>query len=178
MSRVLELSPQEIGTYFGVMRGVAGLVGALSAGLIVSALIRKHPLWQIWAPTAMAFLLLPSDAAFLLFTHPLAWQAALAFSAFLVAAIVATGYLLYINIAPVRMRATATALYLLVASLTGLTLGPLIVGVLNDYLVGQYGDVAIRYSMLIASCSSVLCGLSLLMASRTWRQDMERALDR
>ncbi|MBL8552115.1 MAG: MFS transporter [Hyphomonadaceae bacterium] len=178
MTRVLDLGPQEIGHYFGAMRGLAGLAGALVAGALVAMLIKKHPLWQVWAPMLMALILFPSDAVFLFSTDPLVWQAALAFSAFLVAAIVATGYLLYVNIAPARMRATATALYLLVASLTGLTAGPLIVGVLNDLLVAQYGDAAIRYSMLAASFSSVLYALVLLLAARTWRRDMERALDR
>jgi MFS family permease len=178
LARVHELGPQEIGEVFGAMRGAAGLAGALTAGAIVSALTRRHPLWQVWAPALMALLLFPSDAAFLLLPGGLGSTLALAFSAFLAAAIVAASYVLYVNIAPAQMRATATALYLLVASLTGLTLGPLIVGLLNDHLAAQFGPAAIRYSMLMASFASVLCGLAILLAGRTWRGDVARAQDR
>lgn len=178
LARVHALGPQEIGEIFGAMRGAAGLIGALTAGLIVSALIRRHPLWQVWAPALMALLLFPSDAAFLFLPDGLGWTMALASSAFLAAAIVAASYVLYVNVSPVRMRATATALYLLIASLTGLTLGPLIVGLLNDHLAAQFGPAAIRYSMLVASFSSVLCGVAILLAGRTWRRDMARAQDR
>lgn len=178
LARVHDLGPQEIGQFFGAMRGVAGLVGALTAGVIVNALIRRHPLWQIWAPALMALLLFPSDAAFLFLPDGLGWKIALAFSAFLTAAIVAVSYVLYVSIVPARMRATATALYFLIASLTGLTFGPLIVGLLNDHIAAQLGPAAIRYSMLIASFSSALCGIAILLAGRTWRRDVALVQDR
>jgi hypothetical protein len=66
----------------------------------------------------------------------------------------------------------------LVASLTGLSFGPLIVGLINDHIAAQFGPAAIRYSMLIASFSSSLCGIAILLAGRTWRRDVALAQDR
>ncbi len=175
LARVHGLDPLAIGQYFGSLRGVAGLAGATSAGVLINLLIKRNPNWQTWAPALMALLLFPADAAFLLAPGPWAWRAGLFASAFLAAAIVAASYGLYVPLAASRTRALATALYLLAATLIGQTTGPLLVGLLNDGLSGDLGVGAIRWSMLTASSATMLSAVAVMLAGRTWRRDVDQA---
>jgi ABC-type uncharacterized transport system permease subunit len=103
------------------------------------------------------------------------WKIGLSGSAFLSGAAVASSYVLYVNVVKPRLRATAASFYFVVASLLGLMLAPLLVGALSDLLTGSFGTGAIAYSMVIASFSTVPCGILILIAGRTWAQDVLRA---
>jgi MFS family permease len=175
LTRVRGLTPAGIGVYFGTMRGTVGLVSALSAGLLVNALAKRNELWRVWVPACAELLLFPVDALFLLADSPLGWQVGLALDAMLNAIIVATSYTLVAAVARARMRATSTAIYLIVCSLVGLAGGPALVGVLNDWFGVSFGDAVIRYSMLVAAFTAIAAGLVTLVASRYWQQDLARS---
>ena len=173
--RIHHLSAQGIGTYFGTLRGIAGLLGALLAGYIVNRLARRGEIWRVWVPAAAFFLLFPADALFLLGSAPLAWQSGLMFDAVLNSVQIATTYTLFVSVARSDMRAVAAALYFLVCTLVGLACGPAIVGALNDVLKSELGETAIRYSMLLTAVSAAGAGLVTLIAGRYWLADVKRA---
>ena len=75
----------------------------------------------------------------------------------------------------VRMRATASALTLLVGSMVGGTLGPLLVGVFADVLEPHVGRHAVRYALLGFSVFTAWSALHFWKASRTLSPDLERA---
>jgi MFS family permease len=175
LSRIHHLDPQQIGQYFGSLRGITGLIGALMAGVLVNALVRRHHMWQIWAPAGFAMLVFVSDAIFLLAPGEIGWKIGLSGSAFLSGATVASSYVLYVNVVKPRLRATAASFYFVVASLLGLMLAPLLVGSVTDLLAGALGIAAISYSMIIASFATVPCGILILIAGRTWAADVVRA---
>ena len=175
LDRVHELGPQEIGFYFGTLRGAAGLLGALLAGVVVGAMVRKDATWQIRAPIVVAALPFLSDALFLLARDPLLWQAGLALTALFTAVAIALSYPLYVNIAPPHLRAQAAAFYFLVASLMGIILGPFSVGALTDLLADRAGEQAITWAMLIASSSALVSALLLLLAKSSWIADARLA---
>lgn len=175
LERVHGLGPQDVGFYFGTVRGVAGLIGAFAAAVIVGALVRRDMAWQIRAPIIIGLLPFAGDALFLFGGEPLLWQAGLAFTALTTAMAIALSYTLYVNVAPPRLRAQAAAFYFLVASLMGFILGPFIVGALSDFLAPTYGASSIAWAMLAASSTAVISAGLLLLASRTWLEDVRRA---
>ena len=175
LQRIHHLDPQQVGQYFGSMRGIAGLIGSLIAGVLVNVLVKRRHMWQIWAPAGFAILVFLSDAVFLLAPGEIGWKIGLSGSAFLSGATVASSYVLYVNVVKPRLRATAASFYFVVASLLGLMLAPLVVGALNDLLAGAFEIAAIRYSMVIVSFATVPCGLLILIAGRTWPEDVARA---
>lgn len=175
LDRVHGLGPQDIGVYFGTLRGVAGLFGALAAAVIVGALVRRDIRWQIRAAIVVAVLPFLSDVAFLFGGDPWLWQGGLAGSALFTQFAVAVSYPLYVNVAPGNLRATASAFYFLVASLMGFILGPFSVGALNDLFAAEMGERAIALSMAIASSAALVSALLLVLASKTWVRDAERA---
>ena len=76
---------------------------------------------------------------------------------------------------------TASALALLVMNLIGLGLGPTVVGILNDALEPSFGQLAVRYSLLIVAVVSLWGGLHNYLAARALPRDLratEHALER
>jgi MFS family permease len=65
------------------------------------------------------------------------------------------------HLVPQRMRATASASFLLINNLVGLGLGPLLIGRLSDALKHSYGAEALRYAAV--GCTSFYLLAALLM---------------
>ena len=72
------------------------------------------------------------------------------------------------TLSPVHMRAVSSAIKMLCINLIGLGLGPLLVGVLSDFLSPRYGEealsVALAYFTLVGLWGSLhfwLCGRAL-----------------
>lgn len=178
LDRVHHLGPEQVGFYFGTLRGAAGLIGAFAAAVIVGALVKRDVAWQIRAAVIIALFPFVGDALFLLSPSSIGWQAGLAVTALSTAMGIAISYTLYVNVVPARLRAQAAAFYFLVASLMGFVLGPFIVGAVSDTLAASAGansaGRAIRWAMLAASSSQLVCVVLLALAARTWVADMRR----
>jgi len=73
---------------------------------------------------------------------------------------------------PVRMRALSASIQFLILNLLGPGAGASTVGIMNDALAHRYGDVAIRYSLLIA-LAPAFAGIALaLYAATRLREDL------
>jgi MFS family permease len=169
LTRVHHLDPLQASAVFGVLRGLAGLAGALVVALGVAALVRRDLRWQIRAALVVAALPFLSDSLFLLAGDEWAWRTGLALSAFFTAMAVALSYPLYVNVAPPDLRATASAVYFLVVGLMGLTLGPFCVGALSDRL----GSIA--WAMVATSAAALVSCVLLALAARHWARDVQLA---
>ena len=140
-----------IGGCTGVFAGgwLADRLGALDRGWYA-----KLPAiaWLITAPTFAAGLMAPSLW--------LAWPLLLIPNAlnilWLGPVITAVQHLV-----PQRMRATASASFLLINNLVGLGVGPLLIGRLSDALKHSYGAEALRYAAV--GCTSFYLLAALLM---------------
>lgn len=175
LARIQGLGPQEVGLYFGTLRGVAGLAGAFIAAVAIGALVARDLRWQIRLAIVIAALPFFTDALFLFGGDPTLSHIGLGLSAFVTAIAIAMSYPLYVNVAPPNLRATASAFYFLVASLMGFMLGPLAVGAVSDALSPRLGDRSLAVAMQIASGSALCACLCLIVASRDWLADVGNA---
>jgi hypothetical protein len=107
-------------------------------------------------PFAVAFLLWP-DTGGLWFLMP---------SALFGGLWAAPGHAMVQSLARPQMRATASALMLLLFNLIGFGLGPWIVGLLNDLLEPQFGAQSIRWSLLVIACASLWAAARALARTR------------
>jgi len=103
------------------------------------------------------FLCLPPSVLGPLMSDPWVAFGLLAFANVGLAFISATGVTALLNLVPARIRAQTVALYYMAISLSGLMLGPTLVGVLNDLAFGAEG---VRYSVAIMPA---VCGLPVLL---------------
>ena len=71
-----------------------------------------------------------------------------------------------------RARSLGVAVHLLLVNLVGLGLGPVLIGWLNDRLAVDFGDEAIRYTMLLAALTNAAGAGFYLLAARWVRRDI------
>lgn len=77
------------------------------------------------------------------------------------------------HIVPVAMRATASAVFLLINNLIGIGLGDLLLGAMSDGLKAQFGEESLRYSILAGVSFYIAAAVFFLFASRTLAKDWE-----
>ncbi|WP_199577104.1 MFS transporter [Paraburkholderia xenovorans] len=160
-ARSFGMPPSHSGALLGIIVAVAGAAGTLASGAlsdrwaargIVAARFRvalagaclfavPSALWPLMpnAPLALA----------LLFVNLLGLSIAQAAAPTSIQAVV-----------PNRLRGQAIALYLLLAGLLGIGLGPTAVALLTEHLFHQ--DTALRYSLALTAAPSALLGLWLI----------------
>ncbi len=175
--RVRHLTIPEVGAYVAPARGALAAGGILLGGALATWLDRFDERWRCWIPGLACLLLAPCEFLYVFGGPMLVWvPAMLAASLF---SIMHQGpiYAAYIGVAKPRMRAISVSVALLGATVVGQLGGPILIGALNDSLHARYGDMAIRYSMLVVMGCAVLGGLCFLLASRYIRQDTARALE-
>jgi MFS family permease len=165
----------ETATYFGLVLGVASAAGTFLGGAIADRLAARDQRVYAWLPAAGVLVAFPFFVVALLLDQP-----------YLAIALLVTPYLLNSlwlgpafgtiqNLAPMRMRALASAILLFVINIIGLGFGPLVVGVVSDLLSGVFGAESLRYSILISTVAYFWAGAHFLMAGRTIRQDLDAA---
>ncbi len=175
MERVHGLRSGEIGTYLAVARGPVGIVGIFLGGWLADRLGRRDERWRVWVPALGCLLVVPGEMLFLFSDTLWLSVSGMIVAAFFMALHTGPIYAIVLAVARVRMRATATAIFLFCANMVGQTLGPLGIGYVNDLLQPSLQGQAIRYSLLLGPASAVLACILIWMGSRYVVQDIQKA---
>lgn len=77
------------------------------------------------------------------------------------------------HLVPPRMRATASAVFLFINNLVGIGLGTFAIGALSDALQVNFGDNALRYSIMAGTGFYVAAALLFFLAARWLESDWE-----
>lgn len=75
------------------------------------------------------------------------------------------------HIVPANMRATASAIFLLINNLIGIAVGTQVIGTLSDVLKTQYGDESLRYSLLCGTVFYAIAAILLFISSKRLKKD-------
>lgn len=142
----------EILVWLGLTLGIAGGAGFFFGGFIADRLGRSGH------RRALSFIALVGLITAVLMSFMFlagSWQLVLLF--FVIPAATNNIYLAPVlsltqSLVSLRMRATASALVLLIINIIGLATGPWITGALSDLLQPKFGGESIRYSLLIVNC--------------------------
>lgn len=173
--RIHGLTTDVIGLYLGLLSGIAGGLGIYLGGALADRLGKRDPRWALWLPALAPIGVLPLSIFVYLTENP--------YWAFVYAIIPAICGNFYQGptfattqaLVPVRMRAMAAAILLLVLNIIGLGLGPLVTGMLSDALTeAGYGRDALRYALLIVLMVKIWSGLHYYLGARHLARDLER----
>lgn len=176
--RVHDMGRTESGAWLGLIAASCGLAGAYTGGFLADLGAKTDRRWLCWLPACAGLATTPFIFAFLLVdSGPLA-VLCYAPIAFLSATWSGPTYAAVQGLVPLRMRAMASAVLLFALNLIGLGLGPQFVGVLNDVFDPRFGDLAIRYSLLIIGMGKAWGSIHSVWAARTLRGDLDRAATR
>lgn len=173
-ARVYGLSTGQAGTAFAVCCIAPLLVGTVAGGFISDK-------WSVREPRTPLYLLMLSYGGSALFffavyrIHDIAAAlVVLAIGSFILGLYVGPIYSLVQALAQPRTRATSTALMVLVSGIFGGTIGPAVIGYINDGWQGAMGDQVLRLSMTCILVAPILSMWPAWQAARYVRQDLER----
>lgn len=157
------MSPGEVGLWFGLLGGVAGILGTWLGGYLADRFGAKNRRHVLSAPAIGMALAVPlAIAAYQAPTWPLA-LALLFLPTVFNSFYYGPTYSAAQGLVPIRARAIAAAALLFFQNLIGLGLGPLFFGMLSDWLQPAYGEESVRYVLYGAAV------LGLVPAFFFWR---------
>ena len=151
--RVLQQPPGEVGTYIGVTAAVAGVLGITLGGLLADRLRGSRPHGRLYIGLAGALLPIPV-AWWMLTTSSVTTAYLLNFPLSVFASMwIGVGASTVQDLVLPRMRAVASAFYLLIVTFIGFALGPYTIGALSDGLADQ--GLAMRLSLVVNLASAL-----------------------
>lgn len=160
------MSPGEVGLWFGLLNGLAGVLGTWLGGWMADRYGAKNRRHVLTTPAIGMVVAVPLAV---MAYYAASWPVALAL--LLIPSVCNSlyygpTYSAAQGLVPMRSRAIAAATLLFFQNLIGLGLGPLFFGVLSDLLQPAYGEDSVRYVLYGAAF------LGLVPAFFFWRTSL------
>ena len=178
--RIYDMGTADAGLWYFLTSPLPSAFGIWLGGRLADGLGRRDARWYLWIPAIGQAIAVPVLVGFLLWPEshtiggiPVAFYLSFLGSisgAFFTAPFMATIQ----GISPLRMRAMAAGFSSLISTLVGLCAGPLLVGVVSDFMSARLGPEALRYSLLIPTIAPLLSVLVCLIGARAVAGDLER----
>ena len=174
--RTYELSYTEITLPLALLNGLAYGIGTFLGGYMTDRLGKKDKGAYAWLPAVGMVMTIP--AGWLSLWSPTPLGAFLWSAPFLVGLgfYLGPSFSLVQTLAPVRLRAFATAFFFLILNLVALGFGPLWVGALSDIFAADYGEVTgLRIAMTTIAAFSLAAAGAFYWTSRRLPADWAKA---
>jgi MFS family permease len=174
--RVHELGTAEVGTFIGLLAGIAGGLGTVLGGTIADRLGTRDTRWYMWLPGVAMLLSVPAALAQYLVADAYVSFAIAGASYFLLSVYIGPFIATAQSLVVASMRATTQAVILMVFNIFGLSLGPFFTGMLSDALNFQAGLGAdsLRYALCLAVLFNLWAAFHFIRGAVFLRADMER----
>ena len=173
--RTHAMSPGEVGFWYGIVNGIAGIGGTWLGGYLADrfgATNRRHVLTApiVGMTVAVPLALLAYQAT--------DWPVALTLLAIPTlcnSLYYGPTYSTAQGLAPLRARAIAAAVLLFFQNLIGLGLGPLFFGMLSDWLQPSHGEESVRYVLYGGACLGLIPAFFFWRCSLRLNDELDRA---
>jgi len=180
MQRVHGESIADAGLYLGMGSAVGGFIGIVLGGLLADVWKAKNPNARLYIGLAIPVLAIPFALGFL-YTDSVfvAYICSFVFS-ILSPAWIGSGASTINDLVMPRMRATASAYYVLMNTFLGLALGPYLIGQISDLNVagGMASGEALREAATWGLLMFVVSAIFLAWAMKYLRNDENTRIDR
>ena len=162
----------EIGTWFGLILGIAGGIGIAGGGYLADKFGAKDPKWYLWTTAIALLVATPFNLIVYMATDSFTSLIGMIIPVLLGNFYQATTFSQTQGISELRMRAVAAGILLFIINFIGLGFGPQIVGVVSDLLVDSYGTESLRYALLICSLVNIWAAVHYFIAGRHLKDDL------
>jgi MFS family permease len=158
-TRVDHIPPASAGWEISVATYPASAIGMIVVGILSDRLSGRDERWRVWLPAILAFCCLP--LAFLAVTaaNPLA-------------ALVFTGCWMVAGISWFGASYAVCQSLVLLTTLLGFGVGPLITGAISDAFAPSVGIRSVGYGMVAANFLALWGGIHFMAAGRRLRRDL------
>ncbi len=173
LSRIHGLSTSQIGLYAGLIIGIAGAIGTLLGGYLADRLSVKDKSWYMKLPGYAALIALPFLLIYFLYPSVGVALAALFIAYACLSSFLAPAIAITHSLVPDNMRAFASSILFLVLNLVGLGFGPLVVGMISDYLAPSYGAESIRWALVATLMVNIVAIGLFFMSAKHLKNDLK-----
>jgi len=172
--RLHDMTSVEIGTYLGLIIGIGGGAGTFAGGYLADRFGKNNKQWYFKVPAFAIIISLPFTFGvyFLESTSLVLVSLAVVYvcySTFLGPAIAITHALV-----PIELRAFSSAILFFVLNLVGLGLGPVVVGMISDFLAPTMGAESIRWALASTFFVSLPAIAFFFIAARHIEGDLKK----
>ena len=155
-SRVFGLPLGQLAGYLALLAGIGGGLGIYLGGVMADRLGKRDARWYLGVPACAAFAAAPC-----ILLQYFAGDSRLSLGFGFMTALLVNSYMPPVvatsqTLVPAGLRAFTSATLVLIVNLIGLGLGPLVTGMLSDWLAPQLGNEALRYAIASSSLAALL----------------------
>lgn len=172
-TRVDHIAPRDAGWQISVATYPIAAIGMIAVGVLADTLARRDERWRVWIPSAMSFACFPLAFGAIVTPEPVIALAITGLWMMCGTSWFGASYAVCQSLVRPRMRATLSAMMLLLTTLLGFGIGPLITGHLSDLLAPTVGVRSVGYGMVIANLLAIWGGLHFFLAARNLRHDLK-----
>jgi MFS family permease len=172
-ARYHQMESGEYGTWLALF-SIIGAIGTLLGGMLSDRLSTKFKDYRyyMWVPGTATLIMVPFQFTSYL-SHDL-WVVVPSFCGMFIFASMFFGpsFAVTQGLATLRTRAVATSILLFVQTFIGLGLGPLLVGMISDYLKPTTGDaVSLAYGLVIVGLANIWAAGHYFWGARAIREN-------
>ena len=180
VQRAFGVSASEAGTIMGLCIALGGWIGVTLGGYLGDKFRKRSVLGRYWVIFISLALCVPTGFGFTLTNN-----VTVAYISFFLLSAVSPMWLgcaisTVNDLVMPRMRAIASAFYILMLTFIGLALGPYSIGLASDILMnaGYEGAEALKFAMMLGLAALIPATINLIISSRHLDQDEKSRLDR
>ena len=180
MLRNFDVSLGKVGLYLGTTYILGGIPGPLIGGYLTDHMVRLDERWRAWIP---AIFILGSVSTFWFCLSADSLEEFLGFFALTYALfMIPQGASLSMLQSSVGSgeRALGTSFALLITTMVGLAIGPLLIGLLSDMLAPTYGAKSLNYALMsVCGTAAIIAALCYFWTSTAMpsKMDLDEGLD-
>jgi MFS family permease len=172
------MSVGAVGSWLAGISIVGGGLGTFLGGWLSDRLTPRDARFSLWVPGISTLAAVPLSMTFYLLPDVRVALAIASFPVFLGAMYLGPTFAITQALAPLRMRAVASAFLLFLLNLIGLGLGPQMVGVASDLLAPRLDQQSLRGALVLTVMINLWSGLHYFLGARTLRADLATAAGR
>lgn len=173
LARLHGMKSSEIGVLLGLILGIGGAIGTYAGGWLTDYFGRKDKRWYLKIPAYAIILSIFFAAGALFLQNNFLSVTCLGLCVSLHSMYLGPSIAVVHSLVPASMRALASAILFLVLNLIGLGFGPLVVGMISDWLAPTLGAESLRWAMSIIIPVSVASSTLFFKSAKKWVLDLE-----
>lgn len=165
------MSASQVGMLLGPLLGLVGGLGVWVGGMLADKLTAINQSWNAWIVGLAKLAAVPFIIAFYTIDNTFWALAAYIPAVFLGAFYLGPSFAMIQSLTPLRSRALASAVMLLILNLFGLGFGPQLVGLASDLMGGAFGQESLRYALIGAAFINIWACFHYYLAGKTIKYD-------
>ena len=174
LARLHGMKSDEIGYWLSLSYGIGGGLGFFLGGFLADKKGKADKRWYLWLPAASLLLAIPFTIVVFFVPNTTVALLFIGIPSFLLSFYLAPSIAITHSLVGLRMRAMASAILFFVLNIVGLGCGPLVTGMVSDYLKPSMGAESLRWALSTTMIANILGAIFFLMAAKTIREELNK----